>query len=99
MQESDRRDLTLATELIADDMMLMVSVTDTGGGIAPEVAGQLFQPFVTTKREGMGVGLSISRTIIESHGGKVWVEPNPTGGSIFRFTLRAVTKEEVGDAV
>jgi two-component system, LuxR family, sensor kinase FixL len=99
MLESERRELTLATELIEGDMMLMVSVLDTGAGIAPEISSQLFQAFVTTKREGMGVGLSISRTIIESHGGKIWVEPNPGGGSIFRFTLRAVTKEEVGDAV
>jgi two-component system sensor kinase FixL len=46
----------------------------------------------------MGVGLSISRTIIEAHGGQIWTEPNPGGGAIFRFTLRALSKEDMGDA-
>jgi two-component system sensor kinase FixL len=97
MQESGRRELVISTSS-GEDGMLMVSVADTGPGIAPEIASQLFQPFVTTKRQGMGVGLSISRTIVESHGGRIWVDPNPEGGTIFRFTVRAVTKEELGDA-
>ena len=79
----------------ADDDMVDVSVADTGPGIAPEIAAQLFQPFVTTKAQGMGVGLSICRTIIEAHGGQIWVEPNAGGGTVFRFTLRAVTKEDL----
>jgi two-component system sensor kinase FixL len=98
MQETERRELLISTDQAADDMM-MISVSDTGPGIAPQVASQLFQPFVTTKRQGMGVGLSISRTIIEAHGGQIWVEPNPGGGTIFRFTVRAVTPEEVKDAI
>ncbi len=75
-----------------------VSVADTGPGIAPEVAEQLFQPFITTKRQGMGVGLSISRTIVEAHGGKIWVEPNAGGGTIFNFTLVVVNEGDVDDA-
>ena len=70
------------------------SHADTGPGIAPEIAAKLFQPFMTTKPHGMGVGLSISRTIIEAHGGKLWAESNPSGGTIFRLTLRTVTPED-----
>ena len=68
---------------------------DTGTGVAPDILPQLFQPFVTTKANGMGVGLSISRTIIEAHGGRLWAEPNPEGGTIFRLTLKALSKEEI----
>jgi two-component system sensor kinase FixL len=78
--------------------MVAVSVSDTGHGISKEIADQLFMPFITTKQHGMGVGLSISRTIIESHGGRIWAEANPEGGTIFRFTLRAVQEEAVGNA-
>jgi two-component system, LuxR family, sensor kinase FixL len=97
MQTSDRRELVVSTAPAADDM-IAVNVADSGGGIPPDIAAQLFRPFVTTKRQGMGIGLSISRTIIESHGGQITTEPNPGGGTIFRFTLRAVTPEELGDA-
>ena len=81
----------------APDNMVEIRVSDTGPGIAPEISAQLFQPFVTTKSQGMGVGLSISRTIIEAHGGFIIQRPNPGGGTIFSFTLPAVTKEEAGD--
>jgi two-component system sensor kinase FixL len=97
MEGSKIRELVISTRPAADDM-LAISVTDTGHGISADMAAQLFQPFVTTKRQGMGVGLSISRTIVEGHGGRIAVEPNPAGGTIFCFTLRAVTNEEVGDA-
>ncbi|MGA2636677.1 MAG: PAS domain S-box protein [Methylocella sp.] len=96
MQETSRRQLTISSEEIDEDSVEVV-VTDTGPGIAAEIAHQLFQPFVTTKADGMGIGLSISRTIIEAHGGRLWVEPNPGGGTIFRFTLKAVSPEELTD--
>jgi two-component system sensor kinase FixL len=97
MAGTSRRDLTISTRA-APEEMIEVSVTDTGPGIAPEIADQLFQPFVTTKRTGMGVGLSISRTIVDAHGGRLWVEPNPDGGTIFRLTLRAVSEKDSADA-
>lgn len=92
----ERREIVVASSLLPDDMA-EISVSDTGSGIDPEIAQQLFQPFVTNKRQGMGVGLSISRTIIDSHGGKIWAEPNPAGGTIFRFTLSVVKEEEQVD--
>jgi two-component system, LuxR family, sensor kinase FixL len=96
MEQSDHRHLIIATER-GPDGMAIVKIADTGTGIAPEIAEQLFQPFITTKSQGLGVGLSISRTIVESHGGRIWVEPDPAGGTIFRFTLRAVSQEDVHD--
>lgn len=67
-------------------------MTDNGPGIAPAVAAQLFEPFITTKRTGMGVGLSISRTIVEAHGGKIRVDAAPGGGARFSFTLPRITR-------
>jgi two-component system sensor kinase FixL len=87
MSDHTRRELAITTET-AEDGMAMVSVADTGPGVDKAAAARLFQPFVTTKASGMGVGLSISRTIVEAHGGRIWTEPNPGGGAIFRFTLR-----------
>jgi two-component system sensor kinase FixL len=98
MESSQRRELVISTDSEKDGM-ITISVADSGAGIAPEITSQLFQPFVTNKRHGMGVGLSISRTIVEAHGGQIGVEPNPGGGTIFRLTLRAVTREDFRDAI
>jgi two-component system sensor kinase FixL len=96
MESSPRRELLIASQP-RESNFVEVSVSDTGPGIAPEVADQLFQPFVTTKRQGMGVGLSISRSIVESHGGQITAEPNEGGGTVFRFTVPGVTNEELQD--
>ena len=96
MQDSPRRELRVSTRPIASDAV-EISVADSGPGLAEEIASHLFQPFVTTKRHGMGVGLSISRTIVEAHGGRLWVEANPGGGAVFRLTLKTVEAEDFGD--
>jgi two-component system sensor kinase FixL len=98
METAPIRELDVATSP-APDNMVEISVADTGAGIAPQIADQLFQPFITTKSQGMGVGLSISRTIVESHGGSITQRPNPGGGTIFIFTLPVVNKEESGDGL
>ncbi|MFZ5670736.1 MAG: PAS domain S-box protein [Pseudomonadota bacterium] len=92
MEVSPRKDLAISVDHARDDMVL-VRVADTGPGIEPQVADRLFQPFVTTKAQGMGVGLSICRTIVEAHGGRIWVEPNEGGGAVFSFTLPLAGKE------
>ncbi|KRB40043.1 sensor histidine kinase [Phenylobacterium sp. Root700] len=94
MEDCARRELHVRVRPV-EEHLVQVSVADTGPGISPEVVDQLFQPFITTKRHGMGVGLSISRTIIEAHGGRIWVEPTPGGGATFHFTLRGVEDEEL----
>ncbi|MCX5495318.1 PAS domain S-box protein [Kaistia dalseonensis] len=95
MEHCERRELIISDERRED--MIMISVSDTGSGIAPDMAPRLFEAFATTKSHGMGVGLSICRTIIESHGGEIWVDSNPEGGTIFRFTVRAAQQDETAD--
>jgi len=82
-----RRDLAVSS-LSAEGGMVQVNVSDTGAGLAPHVAARLFEPFLTTKDNGLGVGLSICRTIVEAHGGRIWAEVNPVGGATFCFTLK-----------
>ena len=98
MEGAEKRELVVSTATASDDMV-EIGVADTGAGISPEISAQLFQPFITTKRQGMGVGLSISRTIVEAHGGSISALPNSGMGTVFRFTLPAVSKEEAGDGV
>ena len=97
MDGAERRELVISVTRAGGDMVAM-SVSDTGPGFGSEARARLFQPFFTTKRQGMGVGLSISRTIVEAHGGEIHAENNPGGGADFRFTLPAVTAEEVQNA-
>lgn len=82
---SDRKQLIVSTVL--DEKGILVSVADHGSGIAQEAAAHLFEPFFSTKPEGMGMGLNICRSIIEFHKGRMWVDANPEGGTVFRFTL------------
>ncbi|NIK87266.1 two-component system sensor kinase FixL [Rhizomicrobium palustre] len=89
MSQSEKRELTLAVTRLANGRV-EVTVKDSGHGIADDIARQLFKPFVTTKEHGMGIGLAISKSIIEAHGGELTAEPNPGGGTIFRFSVPTV---------
>lgn len=73
---------------LVEGQMVQVSVTDEGSGLAPERAQAVFEPLYSSDRSGMGVGLAICQEIISLHGGRIWYEPNPAGGAIFRFTLK-----------
>jgi signal transduction histidine kinase len=84
--EEGARELSISTELTeASD--ILVAVRDSGPGIDPEQLDRLFKPFYTTKSSGIGMGLSICRSIVDAHGGKFWAEPNSPRGATFRFTL------------
>jgi C4-dicarboxylate-specific signal transduction histidine kinase len=84
VQFADRRELVVATSN-PDDLVIRVDVTDTGCGISAD--DDCFEPFTTTKAKGMGIGLSISRSIIEAHYGRIWARTNAGGGAVFSFTL------------
>ena len=92
MTEGPVRSLAIRTDL-EPGQFVRISIEDSGSGISEAVASQLFQPFVTSKRSGMGIGLSICRTIVEAHGGRIWFEPAPDSGTIFHFTLPGGAQE------
>ena len=102
MEAVERRELTIATRAIGGEAMAEVTVADSGPGIAPEIAERLFQPFVTTKQGGMGLGLSICREIVEAHHGRLSAAPAPAGGTVFRLTVpmppAAAEEGEAADA-
>jgi signal transduction histidine kinase len=80
------RELLISTSVDAPDGVI-VAVRDSGPGFKPESLDRLFDPFYTTKPDGMGMGLSICRSIIEAHGGRLWATANATRGAVFQFTL------------
>jgi two-component system sensor kinase FixL len=90
MEKSKRKHLSITAGALPDGMC-SIAVSDTGLGVDSEVIEQVFLPFITTKPEGMGLGLSICTTIIEAHGGNLSFEPNTGGGTIFKFTLNSST--------
>jgi two-component system sensor kinase FixL len=94
MEGSPRQEVTIVTAMPSADFV-EVAVCDTGPGIAPDIHDRLFQPFATTKARGLGMGLSICQAIVDAHGGRMWVAPNPGGGTQFRFRLPAHDGAEV----
>jgi two-component system sensor kinase FixL len=84
----ERREIVICTRLPTTDQV-EISITDTGPGLASEVAARLFEPFVTTKPEGMGIGLSICRSIVDAHGGRLWASVPQDGGTAFHVSLPA----------
>ena len=88
-----RRRVTISTEVRAADVE--VSVRDTGTGLPAQINGTLFTPFVTTKAHGLGIGLTITRTIVDAHGGTIDAHNNPEGGATFTVTLRRSETPEI----
>lgn len=86
--DADKRRISVATRN-QDDHAIEITVTDSGHGIDDKLLDKIFQPFFTTKVEGMGMGLAVNRTIVEAHGGRLWAENNPDSGAVFRITLPA----------
>lgn len=96
MEGCERRELVLSTTALGDEEVEL-AVADIGAGLSDEIADRLFEPFNSTKAHGLGVGLSICRTIVEAHGGRLWAEPGLEGGTVFRFTLTRMDQSEGHD--
>ncbi|ODT45271.1 MAG: PAS domain-containing sensor histidine kinase [Nitrospira sp. SCN 59-13] len=96
MTASPKRELTASSKKTSDNMVEL-SISDTGHGFSEIAAANLFETFFTTKETGMGVGLSISRSIVEAHGGRMWAETNDSGGATFRLTLPIVSTWDLPD--
>jgi len=86
MSQANRQEIDI-TAAPGEGNLIKVSVADTGSGLDEKIAQNLFKPFTTNKAEGMGVGLAICRSIVKAHGGEIWVEARPGGGTIFHFTV------------
>ena len=95
--ECEQRTLQITSSRTADGMV-EVAVSDTGKGVSLEITNELFDAFFSTKPEGMGMGLAISRTIVESHGGSLWMTANANHGVTFRFTIPTSAEETAEDA-
>jgi two-component system sensor kinase FixL len=96
LQGSSTKAISVSTSV--KDSYVEVSVADSGPGIPAEIAQRLFEPFVSTKSTGMGIGLMICRSIVEAHGGSLSMAPRPGGGSVFRFQLPIVAEDNDDDA-
>lgn len=96
-QTPERRRLTVGTHL-ASDGGVVVSVSDLGSGIEPSNLPRLFQPFFTTKKSGLGIGLSLAEKIVTAHSGRIWAENCPTGGAVFHMVLPAANGSSSSDA-
>ena len=96
MKDVNPTDRLVEISITRDEQNVQISVADRGHGVPEELREKLFESFFSTKSEGMGMGLNICRTIIEYHEGRLWVEPNPDGGSIFKFVLPPATAHNSG---
>jgi two-component system, LuxR family, sensor kinase FixL len=97
IEGSSSKDRTVTVTARGENRKIVIEVRDTGCGIANEMFETLFEPFKTSKNEGLGIGLSISRSIVEQHGGRLWAENNPTGGATFHVSLPAYSAEAAAD--
>jgi two-component system CheB/CheR fusion protein len=92
MSASENRQLTLTTDgALKDGAGILVA--DTGKGVPLELQDKVFEPFITSKTHGLGLGLAISRTILKAHSGSIWCKQNPGGGAIFAFSLPAAERK------